>query len=217
MTFYIFNAFIVSTVCQSFIFQPSDAKSVFDVIQPPRQTVNPDRSASISCEHTSRYGVVRDVRLYAVSQTDESLLCQKGMPSCNNVSMYEESPNKYFFILLNIGPEAMNLTYKCQISMEINDVDHTEKGKPTELKEVVETQTGQNVKEERCEPSPRLPHLSYKLRWILTGLLAFLFVYSCVVTHLYIRRMNSNKDCEDSTYVEMRKAPVPLNQHLDIY
>jgi len=57
--------------------------------------------------------------------------------------MYEESPNKYLFILLNIGPEAMELTYMCQISMEINDVDLTENGEPTKLQEAVETQTGE--------------------------------------------------------------------------
>lgn len=61
------------------------------------------------------------------------LLCQKGMNDCGNVIMRLVSPNECLFILVNVGPEAMNVTYECEFTVNKDHLDYTERGKPTRL------------------------------------------------------------------------------------
>lgn len=64
---------------------------------------------------------------------DKHLLCRKGKKDCKNITMLEENPNKWLFVILNIGPQAMNMKYECEFTVQINDLDFTEKGTPTIL------------------------------------------------------------------------------------
>ncbi|XP_029315356.1 uncharacterized protein LOC115026617 [Cottoperca gobio] len=214
MTACSFNIYIIFTTYLSFIFYPSHG---FEVIQPQKRTVNADLSASISCEHTADVNSVEDVRLNSKSSTNKyRLLCQKGKTDCKNIIMHQENPKKWLFILLNIGPEAMNMTYECEFTVIKDDLDLTKTGKPTVLL------PGQ--KEVACAPlppppapPPPPPPPPHQLRWILIGVLALMFLYSCVITSIYIILKCSNTDPENSTYVEMRKAPRLRNQPSDIY
>ncbi|KAM8750084.1 uncharacterized protein AB9X84_014705 [Acanthopagrus schlegelii] len=203
------NIFIIFTIHLSFILHPSHG---FEVIQPDYQTVSSDRLASISCEHTANVTSVEDVRLNGIplTGTQKKLLCQKGKDDCENIIMHLENPNKCLFIILNIGPEAMKMKYQCEFTLKVNDLDLTETGTPTTLlpgdKEAVSTP----------QPSPPTPQFDH-LRWILIGLLALILLYSCIVTSFYIRLRLSNGGPENSTYVVMRKAPLPRNPAFDVY
>lgn len=55
------------------------------------------------------------------------------MKDCEGVVMHEDGPNRYLFIMLNVGPQAMNLKYECEFTIKVNDVDYTKKGTPTIL------------------------------------------------------------------------------------
>ncbi|XP_033966317.1 uncharacterized protein [Pseudochaenichthys georgianus] len=200
--------FIIFTIYLAFIFHPSHG---FGVIQPQNLTVTP--SATISCEHNANVKSVKDVRLNAISQTDPStMLCQKGMEDCKDIIMLQKDPNKWLFILLNIGPEAMKMKYECEFTVEEGGLDKTELGDATILL------SGQ--KEVTCAPqptsSPPSSPPSHLLSWILIGLLALMFLYSCLITAFYIRVTCNDTDPENSTYVEMRKAPRPCSP-VDIY
>ncbi|KAL3055968.1 hypothetical protein OYC64_018636 [Pagothenia borchgrevinki] len=208
--------FIIFTIYLTFIFHPSHG---FKVIQPQNLTVTP--SATISCEHTANVKSVKDVRLNAISQTGTStMLCQKGMKDCKDIIMLQKDPNKWLFILLNIEPEAMKMKYECEFTVEEGGLDKTELGDVTILL------SGQ--KEVTCAPqpppspppspptSPPSSLASHLLSWILIGLLALMFLYSCLITAFYIRLTCRDTDPENSTYVEMRKAPRPCSP-VDIY
>ncbi|XP_047455932.1 uncharacterized protein LOC125017132 [Mugil cephalus] len=203
-----FNIFIVF----SLIFHQSHA---FRVIQPQVQTVNPDKSATISCEHTASSSTVKDIRLNSISTGKPSKLWQKGMNwrEGENITVYQEKENKYVFILFGIGPEAMRVTYECEITVQNNELDSSVKGTPTRLIE------GRGETEDTSTPPSPPPSMTTpplqpdQLRWILIALLTLTVLYSCVITSLYITWRNSSKDCENSTYVEMRKAPLPRNQY----
>ncbi|XP_030614651.1 uncharacterized protein LOC115801085 [Archocentrus centrarchus] len=187
----------------SIVFNPSHG---FDVNQPQNKIINPDKTVSISCEHTADPNSVLDVRLNKV-RANRSLLCQKGMDNCKNIIMYNETSDqdKWIFILFNLGPDAMTFEYECEVTAKENDIDNTKRGTPTKLL-ALQTQ-GQPA-----EPTPLPPSLqSHHLTWILIGLLTLMFVYSCVITSFYMRLMNTSKDCENATYVEMRNVPVQRN------
>lgn len=64
-----------------------------------------------------------------------SVLCQKGQKQCNNIFMYKDAkvPSKYVFIVYNIGPEAMAITYQCEFTAEIKNLHETKKAHPTAL------------------------------------------------------------------------------------
>ncbi|XP_040912323.1 uncharacterized protein LOC121193954 isoform X2 [Toxotes jaculatrix] len=194
---------IIFTVYLSFIFHTSYG---FEVIQPELQTMNQDGSAFISCEHTANVSSVEDVRLYTISP--KTLLCQKGMDRCENVVMYSESPERYLFIMLNISSEAMDMAYQCEFTLKEDRLLSTKTGKPTRLQKS-QKETGQDCTS--LSPPPPFSPVPEGLNLfiILTGLLAVMILYSCVITCAYIRRrMNDDsKDPENSTYVEMRKAP----------
>ncbi|KAM8855027.1 uncharacterized protein AB9W97_020108 isoform 1-T1 [Spinachia spinachia] len=196
------NIFIICTIPLGLILQRSYG---FKVIQPQNGTVNPDGSASISCEHTANVSSVKDVRLNALSVTDKAtLLCQKGRRDCKNIAMLQENPQKWLFILLHIGPEAMSVKYECEFTVKEDELDLTKTGTPTELLP--------SQKEAAClappSPSsrPQSPR-SLGTFWIAIGLLALMSLYSCVITSVYIRLRCSNREAGNSTYVEMRKAP----------
>ncbi|XP_028249614.1 uncharacterized protein LOC114426419 [Parambassis ranga] len=208
-----FNLFFILTV--RFIFYQSHG---FHVIQPQNRTINPDNSVTISCEHdsTAPDSSVVDVRLYRINPNGQKfIIYQKGMKNSKNILMYSENSNKFIFIMLNNVPEAINATYECEITVQENEIDYTNRGKPTQLLH------GEKKTEERCHPPPSFPPPRPQpplLRWILIGLLALMFLYSTFITCFYIRLvMNINNDCEDSTYVEMRKTPVPRSQHYEIH
>ncbi|XP_068590246.1 uncharacterized protein si:ch211-67e16.3 isoform X2 [Cebidichthys violaceus] len=139
------------------------------------------------------------------------MLCQKGKKNCKNIAMYEENPKKWLFIMLNVGPEAMTKKYQCEFTVTTYNLDSTGRGTPTELL------PGQ--KEAACflqtspSPCPQFPQPP-QLFWIVIGLLALMFLYSCVITSFYIRLRCSNREARNSTYVEMRKAPRPRNPPL---
>ncbi|XP_034418392.1 uncharacterized protein LOC117751007 isoform X2 [Cyclopterus lumpus] len=217
------NIFIVFTVYLSSIFLQSHG---FEVIQPQNRTVNPDRSASIRCEHDANADSVADVRLNAISPTDKPrMLCQKGKKNCENTAMYQESPQQWLFVLLNIGPEAMTVKYECEVTVNEGDLDIQRKGTPTQL--LPGQQEAACLLQPSPSPCPQAPH-SPQLFWILIGLLALMFLCSCVISSFYIRlrcsngepenstyvEMCSNGEPENSTYVEMRKAPRLRNPPL---
>ncbi|TNN48010.1 hypothetical protein EYF80_041782 [Liparis tanakae] len=196
------NIFLIFTVYLSFIFLQSHG---FGVIQPRNRTVNPDGSVSIGCEHDADVDSVEDVRLNVISPTDRPImLCQKGKKDCENMTMHQESAHKWLFILLNVGPEAMSVRYECEFTVNEDDFDIQRKGTPTELLPP--------QKEAACllppspSPCPQAPQ-SLELFWILIALLALMFLCSCVVISFYIRLRCSKREAENSTYVEMRKAP----------
>ncbi|KAF1382932.1 hypothetical protein PFLUV_G00148960 [Perca fluviatilis] len=196
------------TIYLGFILQSSHG---FEVIQPQSRTVNPDESASVTCEHNADVQTVEDVGLYAIPLTDISarqLLCRKGKKDCKNITMLEENPKKWLFVILNIGPQEMNKKYVCEFTVKINDLDKTKRGTPTILLP--------GRKEVPCVPHPT-PPASHQLRWIMIGLLALIFLYSCVITSFYISLRCCTREPENCTYVEMRKAPQPRNQPMDIY
>ncbi|XP_031729310.1 uncharacterized protein LOC116397734 [Anarrhichthys ocellatus] len=198
--------FIIFTIYLSCIFHRSHG---FEVIQPENRTVNPDGSASISCEHTANVNSVEDVRLNVISLTDKPrLLCQKGKKYCKNISMHEENPHKWLFIMLNIGPEAMTKKYECGFTVRTDDLDHTETGTPTKL--LPGQKEAACIRQPSPPPCPQFPQPP-QLFWIVIGLLALMFLYSCVITSFFIRLRCSNREARNSTYVEMRKAPQPRN------
>ncbi|XP_008436469.1 uncharacterized protein LOC103482222 [Poecilia reticulata] len=175
----------------------------FKVIQPEVQLVNPDQTASIRGELDSCGSKLLDVRLFRISQNEKGeMLCQKGA-SCKDVNLTLSS-TKFVFTLRNIGPEAIRATYQCEITVEYGGVDYTRRGTKTRL-----------FGEKDCSPFDKSV-----LGWILIGLLALMFLYSCVITCLYIRLTatiwKKNKACENSTYVVM-KPPTHKGQHEDIY
>nr|XP_046260802.1 uncharacterized protein LOC124067476 isoform X2 [Scatophagus argus] len=130
MTASSFN-FIVLTIHLSFILHSSHG---FEVMQPQHRTVNSDGSASISCEHTANITSVEDVQLSAIAPTGRrTILCQKGMENCKNIIMHQENLNKFLFIILNIGPEAMDMKYECEFTVKKDDLDYTTTGAPTIL------------------------------------------------------------------------------------
>ncbi|KAA8593064.1 uncharacterized protein LOC116689079 [Etheostoma spectabile] len=209
MTARSFNIFLKLTIYLGFILQLSHG---FEVIQPKSRTINPDGSVTVTCEHTADVKTVQDVGLRAASLTDSSkkqLLCRKGKKDCKNITMLQENPNKWHFIMLHIGPQAMNMKYECEFTVKIGDLDYTETGTPTILL------PGQ--KEGPCMIHPTLPPASHHLRWILIGLLALIVLYSCVISSLYISLRCCYQEPENCTYVEMRKAPQPRNPPVDIY
>ncbi|KAK1902622.1 Sulfotransferase 2B1 [Dissostichus eleginoides] len=128
--------------------------------------------------------------------------------------MHRKGTKKWLFILFNIGPEAMKMKYECEFTVEEGVLDNTESGKVTTLL------SGQ--KEVTCAPPPPSSPPSHSLSWILIGLLALMFLYSCLITAFYIRLTVpvsltcSATDPENSTYIEMRKAPRPCSP-VDIY
>nr|XP_020477369.1 uncharacterized protein LOC109972688 [Monopterus albus]XP_020477370.1 uncharacterized protein LOC109972688 [Monopterus albus]XP_020477371.1 uncharacterized protein LOC109972688 [Monopterus albus] len=201
------NIFIIFTIFLSFIFHSSQD---FEVIQPPNRMVNTDGVALISCEHTANVSSVEDVRLSSISQTNTSkLLCQKGTEDCKNIFMHLENPKKCLFILYNIGPEDMDMSYECEFTININDLHYTKRGTPTRL-----LQDQKEVERDRvtCPQPPPPPLQSDYFRWILIGLLVLMFLCFCVIISvLCVKVRNRNKDPENCTYVEMRKAPLPRN------
>ncbi|MEQ2295935.1 hypothetical protein AMECASPLE_019731 [Ameca splendens] len=142
---------------------PTKLKPDFTVIQRQNQT------ASISCEHDAEGFPVQDVQLYGIPQTgQEVMLCRKGQDFCGNIAKYPHNPRKFVFILLNVGPE--DFTYQCAITVAVGNTHYTERGTPIKLQQ-----------DEKDSPS------SNELTWILIGLLALVFFYSCVITCHYIR------------------------------
>ncbi|XP_077946709.1 uncharacterized protein LOC120834510 isoform X2 [Gasterosteus aculeatus] len=171
------NIFIIFTIPLSCLLHRSHS---FEVIQPQNRTVNPDGSVSISCEHTAKVSSVEDVRLNAISETDRpKLLCQKRRKDCKNITMLKVNPQKWLFIMLNIGPEAMTMKYECEFTVNEDDIHKTRKGTPSELLP--------SQKEVACLASSRPRSPSLEIFWIAIGLLALMFLYSCVITSFYIR------------------------------
>ncbi|KAI9534529.1 hypothetical protein NQZ68_012762 [Dissostichus eleginoides] len=121
------------------------------------------------------------------------------MKDCKDIIMHRKDTKKWLFILFNIGPEAMKMKYECEFTVEEGVLDNSESGK-----------------EVTCAPPPPSSPPSHSLSWILIGLLALMFLYSCLITAFYIRLTCSATDPENSTYVEMRKAPRPCSP-VDIY
>ncbi|KAM9341885.1 uncharacterized protein KZ484_014567 [Pholidichthys leucotaenia] len=187
----------------------------FRVIQPQSQTVNPDGWVSISCEHTAQVTAsnVRDVQLKEYRDGKFSRICQRGrQSSCKNVLMYEKNSSSYIFIMFNIGPKEMNSTYVCEVTVVMDQIDKTKTGTPTTL--LQSTKCEKMAVHPCATAAPPLPPQSNPLQWILVAGLALMVLYSCVITSFYIRLMNINKEnptSENSTYVEMRKAP-PYHQ-----
>ncbi|XP_051814698.1 uncharacterized protein LOC127537047 [Acanthochromis polyacanthus] len=220
MTLCSLNIFLIVTVCLGVIFNPSHG---FKVIQPVNQTVNPGQWASISCEHDQQDKfVVEDVRLYSILLRGKpSMLCQKEQKDCKNIIMYRENDKKFTFILLNIGPEEMKMTYQCEMTLKIGDIDYMEKGTPTRLLPGRKETEEPHRPPTNPYPDPPLPPQpgSDLVRWILIGLLTLTLLYSCIITSLYIRLMKSDdrEECENSTYVEMRKAPRQRHADFSAY
>ncbi|KAM7380176.1 hypothetical protein PAMP_003489 [Pampus punctatissimus] len=204
MTACTFNILIIFTIYLCFVLFLSHG---FEVIQPQNRTINPDKSAMISCEHTAEVSSVEDVRLNSISRTGRSMLCQKGMKECKNIVMYPVNASKYLFIILNVEEEAMNMLYECEFTLKKDDLDYTKKGNLTKLL------SGQTESKEvnMYDPHPAPPAQPHLFSWIMTALLALMFTYSCVITLFYTRLMNRSRDPENSLYVVMRNGPLPRN------
>ncbi|XP_060909671.1 uncharacterized protein LOC132986958 [Labrus mixtus] len=189
----------------------------YEVIQPQTRTVNPDRSASITCEHTANVNSVIDVRLNSISPKPQTL-CQLGASRCEDIVIYEEKHNKYIFLIFNIGPEAMKIKYVCDFTLNINNIHTAEVGKPTTLLEGQKEEGQKGEAESKPKPQPGSDEWTL-LEFILIGLLLPTLLYSCIITFFYFRMcLTSNtSDPENSMYVEMRKAPVPRNPEFDLY
>ncbi|XP_019961047.2 uncharacterized protein [Paralichthys olivaceus] len=204
----ILNIFIIFI---SSVYLSCQQNTDFKVTQ--NQMVNPDGSAFISCEHNANSSSIMDVRLNSVLQRKRTPLCKKGMQHCSDIIMFLHSPNKCLFIIVKIGPEATNVQYECEFTVEINNLHSTRRGIPTRL--VPSTSEGQKetpLPPPSPSPSPPPPPLKhFDLSWILIGLLALVFLYSCVITCVLVRlRMNTGFDPEDCTYVEMRNGPLQM-------
>lgn len=63
----------------------------------------------------------------------ESILCQKGKKSCENIVMHQENNNKWLFFLLDIESEAFKMEYKCEFTVKKDNLDSTSTGSPTIL------------------------------------------------------------------------------------
>ncbi|XP_054915988.1 uncharacterized protein LOC129379304 [Poeciliopsis prolifica] len=177
----------------------------FHVIQPEVQHVNPDQTASISCEPKAEGSTIQIARLYRISQDNsEHMVDQKSITdSCSTVITHQCDQSKVVFILQEVGPEEMKFTYQCEKIVKKKDVVYIERGKLKKL-------------QERKEDCPSLDRSA--LGWILIGLLVLMFLYSCVITCLYFRLKatvwkNTKENC---TYVVM-KPPTQKRQHEDIY
>ncbi|XP_026231457.1 uncharacterized protein LOC113172679 [Anabas testudineus] len=208
---------IIFTVYLSFLFHLSHG---FQVIQPQNRSVNSDGVATITCEFAAEEEIssVQDVRLYRISQSDNkrTLLCQKGKKNCSNVFMHLKNvtnPKKWLFILWDLGPKDVNMLCECEFTVnDKNDIHKTTRGTPTRLLGQKETET------DCAPPSPLPPSPQYdQLNWILSGLLALLFLCVCVIICLYIKRRKIKEEPENGTYVEMRKAPLPRNPPAGVY
>ncbi|KAJ4922036.1 hypothetical protein JOQ06_021478 [Pogonophryne albipinna] len=140
--------------------------------------------------------VKKNIPLTSLRTGTSTMLCQKGMQVCKDVIMVPQN-TKWLFNLQNIGPEAMKMKYECGFTVEEGVLDKTKSGKVTILL------SGQ--KEVTCAPqptsSPPSSPPSDLLSWILIGLLALMFLYSCLITAFYIRLMCSDTDPENTTYV----------------
>ncbi|XP_005753545.1 uncharacterized protein LOC102196432 [Pundamilia nyererei] len=202
-----FKSFFIYYYLSS-LFYPSNG---FEVIQPQNKTNNPD-TVFISCTFTANTGTIVDVRLNKVLP-EKKMLCQTESEACHNIIVLKDAPFKYIFILLNAGPEAWTSKYECEWSA--TNKDGTDKTVTTAANKLIKLQLqGQLETTPQCTPPPSPPPpQSHQLMWILIGLLALMFVYSCIITSFYMRLMNSSKDCENSTYVEMRNVPVQLHPH----
>uniref|UniRef100_A0A096MBU7 Immunoglobulin V-set domain-containing protein n=1 Tax=Poecilia formosa TaxID=48698 RepID=A0A096MBU7_POEFO len=202
MNIFIFNLFFLTPV---FVFSYD-----FKVIQPKVQHVNPDQTASISCEHDSRGSKLMDVRLYRISQNGkEEMLCQKGA-SCKDVNLTLSS-TKSVFTLQNIGPEAIRAAYQCEITVEYNDVDYTKRGTKTTLVYANRAMQLKVPSESEMDCSPLDESV---LGWILIGLLALMFLYSCIITCLYIKRTATIWEESNNTFsFDSIQASFPKNTH----
>ncbi|XP_065818613.1 uncharacterized protein [Labrus bergylta] len=185
----------------------------YEVIQPQTVTVRPDRSASITCEHTGNVNSVIDVRLNTISA---KTLCQLGSSSCKGIVYYKEN-HKYIFLIFNIRPEEMKIKYVCEFTLNINNLHTTKEGKPTTL---LEGQKEGQKEEAKSIPKPQPESDEWTLlEFILIGLLVPTLLYSCIITFFYFKMFltSNTSDPENSTYVEMRKAPVTRNSEHDLY
>ncbi|XP_029980032.1 uncharacterized protein LOC115411902 [Sphaeramia orbicularis] len=183
----------------------------FKVYQPQSVAVNPDGSAIITCEHDANVSSIQDVQLFAIPPSDKSKkipVCQKGQKDCKNIIMHLENSNKCFFIMLNVGAEAMNMEYECKFVVIHGDIDFTRKGNRTRLRPCTETVSHY---EHTLPQSPTCPQSNLLITWILAGLLALTFMYSCVISAVCIIQRRKTAEPEHATYVEMRKAPLLRN------
>ncbi|XP_029968645.1 uncharacterized protein LOC115403784 [Salarias fasciatus] len=207
-------AFIIFTVYLSLIVRLNHG---FEVVQPQNWTVDLVSLASITCEHTAEISSVVDVRLNRISPTGSSSKICPGTQDCIKLPT---TGKQQVFLLLNVGPEEMSCTYQCEVTIQENGnipKFFTEKGTPTKLVQ------GQQETERGSPPTPSPPSppsppplpppaslLSRYLSWILIGLLAVTLLYSCAITVLFIRgKFQVRTVMENTTYVEMKKAPSP--------
>ncbi|RVE57784.1 hypothetical protein OJAV_G00202810 [Oryzias javanicus] len=186
----------------------------YKVTQSLFQNFYPNQSAIIVCEHSAQSERVEDFRLHSVSGTNKTILCQKGSPNCKNI-FYQALSKKVIFLLLNIGEEAMQVSYQCEFILQINQLYSSSFGEPIKLQPAQkETRRESAMSPPPLSPShPPLPHKTEDLllMWILTGLLVFTLLYSSFVTCCCIRLMRSDQDGGNPIYVEMRKSTLSQN------
>ncbi|KAM7406962.1 hypothetical protein PAMA_002932 [Pampus argenteus] len=176
------------------------------------QKKNPEMLLALS-ETTMPPHTLSDIVLLTLRAGTRSMLCQKGMKDCKNIAMYPVNANKYIFIILDVGKEAMNMLYECEFTVKKDDLDYTNNGSPTRLLSGQKESKGVYPYGPRIPP-PAQPHL---FRWILTCLLAVMIIYSCVITLFYCRLRRSSRDPENSLYVVMRNGPLTRNPDHGIY
>ncbi|XP_029936822.1 uncharacterized protein LOC115379965 [Myripristis murdjan] len=204
----IFIIIIFITACLSL---PAHSAHGVKVIQPRQQTTYRNVSASIRCEYTEASEPPRDIQLKTLSGGKTVKICQRDEQKCINIIKYQETSSSFVFVLLNLNATDMTSTYECQVTAKTDGVYKQWTGTPTRLlPDTEEVLTHDCPSPPPPPPPPRLhcPSLPLYLTWSLIGLLALLFLYSFLITALYIRlRVRRCTELSDSvTYVQMQRS-----------
>ncbi|XP_062312798.1 uncharacterized protein LOC134017311 [Osmerus eperlanus] len=192
----------------------------FQVFQPASQTLNPDGTFSIICEHTKTGHSKMDARLNKITPPENpsatsEIVCQKENPLLNCTWLLLES-NQHKFTVHNVDPNDIGWLYQCEFSNITKIPIITKKGSPTKLLEVATSPCLRNTtKVSECSTPATLhcPDLNL-ISWLLIGLSALLLLHSLVITSVYVKlkhnqtkRRGGNPE-SNSTYMDMRKMPA---------
>ncbi|KAM9484396.1 uncharacterized protein ACWYII_005083 [Salvelinus alpinus] len=207
----------------------------FQVMQPVKQTLNPDGTVSITCSHTDPVELfVIDARLNRLNNSHVTMVCQVNNSQLADCTYMKVTWNQYKFTLHNLKAEDISCLFQCEFSLTsaltMKPITTVMGNPSTKLLPGLAGDAPVPV----C-PSP-LPEsleaeLIHRLKWIVIGLSVFLCFYSFTVTFFYIRlRVLRSEELYDSltyvpmqpnqtqpttgrgninsTYMDMRKVPV---------
>ncbi|KAK6315496.1 uncharacterized protein si:ch211-67e16.3 [Coregonus clupeaformis] len=189
---------------------------VFQVTQPVTQTVNPDGTVSITCNHTDpKEDFVIDARLNRLKNSDVSMVCQVNNTQVADCTSMKVTWNQYKFTLHNLKAEDISDLFQCEFSISspipMKPI-RTVRGKT--FTKLLPGLAGDAAVPVCPSPAPESPEaeLIVQLKWIVIGLSTFLCLYSFTITFFYIRlRVMRSEELYDSlTYVPMQpNQPQP--------